>query len=160
MQNYNSLDPISSKIIAKELQLLSSNHAAPVYFHGKTMLPFLQEADELKVIPYTAAEVKLGDIVTYLFDDKFPTRRVIIKKNKKKIFIIKGDSINWINFKVPYENVIGLVIARKRGVKWITRKNLYWKWITFKNLFRESAKIKNKKLRVKGMLKSFKRLIY
>ncbi len=153
------MEDIKREIVAKELQLINSERAEPVYFHGKTMLPFFQEADELKVVPITADEVKIGDIVTYVFEDKFPTRRVIKRQNNKGRFIILGDSINWISFKVPFEDVIGLVIARKRESKWITVKNYYWKWHTFKRLLVESSKFKNKKMRIKGIIKAFKRLI-
>jgi hypothetical protein len=146
------------ELIAKELQLLNSEKFNTVYFHGKTMLPFLREADELSVIPITPEEVKLGDIVTYYQDDKFPTRRVIKDLNSKNSFLIQGDNIPKIKFIVPYDLILGKVVARKRNKHWIYPTSAIWKWTTFKILKRERLKYKLKNLKKRGLAQTIKRL--
>ena len=113
-------------LVAKSLQLLDSSKEESVYFHGLTMKPFLIEGDEAIVRPVNAASIKVGDIVTYWDDDKFPTRRIVKLSKDRTILHIKGDNLIWKEFDIPYTDVLGKVIARKRGGKWISQKRYSW----------------------------------
>lgn len=142
----SEVSPTKIAISAKELQLLGSKNFDPVYFHGETMLPFLREADELIITPVNPTEIKLGDIVTYLDDDKFPTRRVIRDLKSKHSFLIQGDTSSKIKAVVPYDSVAGKAIGRKRNGKWIYQNNLRWKWAASQIVTREWIKRKLKKI--------------
>ena len=145
------------EITAKEIQLLRSKEADTVYFHGETMMPFLREADELIVTAIDVSEIKPGDIVTYLDDDKFPTRRVIRNLKTKKSFLIQGDSIPKRRSVVPYNLVIGKAVARKRKGKWIYSHRLRWRWAKFRVMKRERLKYKTNNIKRLGIIKTLKR---
>ena len=62
--------------IARELQLVA-NTSTDVMFHGLSMDPLLFEGDIVVVEPVQNGEIKIGDIITYRYLDRFPTRRVV-----------------------------------------------------------------------------------
>jgi signal peptidase I len=113
----------SINTVAKELQLENSEIIGTVIFHGKSMSPFLEQGDELIVKPLKWKEIKIGDVVTYRFDDKFPTYRVIRKF--KTYLLLKPD--NWQQiFEVKRKDLLGKVIERKRVNSTLSCTN--WKW--------------------------------
>ncbi len=113
--------------IAKELQLEHSGRLDLVYFHGETMLPFLQEGDELIVQPVDGNDIVPGDIVTYREELKFPTRRVVEVQKDTRQLIIKADHKPPQRFYlVPESDVLGKVVARKRGNDWIFSDDAAW----------------------------------
>ena len=112
------------RLIAKELQLSLSSESRALYFHGTSMHPFLVEGDEVVVVPVSWRDIHIGDVVTYRFDDKFPTRRVVWKT---------ADSLrlwceNWPQrrFTASRADVLGRAVARKRAGQWITRRDPEW----------------------------------
>ncbi len=124
-------------IIAKELQLLASSSRRPVYFHGETMLPLLMEGDQLVVRAVQGSGISCGDIITYRFDDKFPTRRVIFVNRPKQYVIIKGDSMDHaLEYHVSFSEILGKVTARRRNDMWLTENDLAWRRATRFNLLR------------------------
>ena len=112
--------------IAKELQLETSGRLDLVYFHGKTMFHFLQEGDELIVQSVDWNDIVPGDIVTYREELRFPTRRVI-EVQKDKHLIVKADHKPPRRFYlVPELDVLGKVVARKRGHDWLFSDDEAW----------------------------------
>ena len=112
--------------IAKELQLESSGRLDLVYFHGQTMFHFLQEGDELIVQPVDWNDIVPGDVVTHREELKFPTRRVI-EVRKDKQLIVKADHQPPRRFYiVPELDVLGKVVARKRGGDWLFAADEAW----------------------------------
>jgi len=110
--------------IAKELQLENTKILGPVIFHGNSMSPFLEDGDELIVITVNWGEIKIGDIITYRLDNKFPTYRVV--KKLQDYLLLKPD--NWPQiFQVHREDILGKVIERRRGVSSLSHTN--WQWI-------------------------------
>lgn len=115
------------KRVAKEMQFQHSETMGSLYFHGKSMLPFLREADEVTVFPVSWEDISKGDIITYQDRNKFPTYRVYKKKDKE--LILKAD--NWYAFfEVSKENVLGKVAKRKRGAREISCDDLFWRMST------------------------------
>jgi hypothetical protein len=113
---------------ARDLQLFHASRQRPVYFHGKTMLPFLQEADELEIEPVHWADVRLGDIVTYRERDRYPTRRVVRIAPDRAWFVIKGDAWPvWKTSMVLREDILGRVLARRRVGAWIGANSPEWR---------------------------------
>jgi hypothetical protein len=100
----------------------------PVYFHGETMRPLLGEGDRIIVQPVEWNEIRPGDIVTYRFEDKFPTRRVIDIQRERDLLIIRGDSIrDWPDYRVRREDVLGRAEVRLRDGQRIDRQSPEWR---------------------------------
>jgi hypothetical protein len=113
------------RLIAKELQLSFSSETRTLYFHGTSMYPFLVEGDEVVVEPVTWREIRIGDVVTYRFEDKFPTRRVVWKTADRVGFWCE----NWPErrFEASPPEVLGRAVARKRDDRWITWRDPEWR---------------------------------
>lgn len=101
----------SAKRVAQELQLLRSREMH-VRFHAESMLPFLRDGDRVIVEPVDWHDIARGDLITYRFDDKFPTRRVV-RKGKNSLLLWCD---NWPDrrFRVGREHVLGRVVGRER----------------------------------------------
>src|SRR5687768_1491996 len=97
--------------IARELQLLRS-HRMDVRFHGESMLPLLRDGDRVIVEATRWGDIRVGDLVTYRFEDKFPTRRVVGKGRRGLLAWCD----NWpdLRFTILRHDVLGKVIARER----------------------------------------------
>jgi hypothetical protein len=144
-----------ANIIAKEIQLENSKTLGPVMFHGESMLPFLEDGDELIVMTVRWEEIKIGDIITYRFQDKFPTYR-IVKKLEDKV-VLKPD--NWMLLcEVPREDVLGKVIERRRGGSSLLYTDWLWILTSQRILFKKRSgefisKIKYHFRRIKEFVK-------
>jgi hypothetical protein len=115
------------RLAAMEAQLARSDrHLA--YFHGRTMLPLLQEGDHVHTEPVSWRDVRIGDVVTYRFEDKFPTRRIVAIDRERRTFIIMGDSIpGRREYHVPFDDVIARVVRRRREGVWLTTSSIRWR---------------------------------
>lgn len=113
------------RLIAKELQLSLSSETRSLYFHGTSMSPFLVEGDEVVVEPVTWGDIRIGDVVTYRFEDKFPTRRVVWRTADR----LRLWCENWPErrFEASRDDVLGRAIARKRDDRWITSRHPEWR---------------------------------
>ena len=112
------------RLIAKELQLELSSEARTLYFHGESMRPFLVEGDAVVMAAVEWAEIRIGDVVTYRFEEKFPTRRVV-RRSRNGLYLWCE---NWPGrqFYAAREDLLGRAIARKRGDAWITCRDPEW----------------------------------
>ena len=126
----------AARLTAKELQLRRS-HLEPVAFHGYLMLPLLCEGDEVEVEPVSWDAIRIGDVVTYRDAEKFPTRRVMERRDDARALVIMGDSVRprrtWL---VPADDVLARVVRRGRGGRWITTRHWRWRWQRRKVLLR------------------------
>jgi len=128
------------RTVAHELRL-SRPDAPASYFHGQTMLPHLVEGDWVVTEPVRAEDVRLGDVVTYRFEDKFPTRRVVARDRRTRTFTIMGDSIpGRRDYLVPFDDVLARVVKRQRGDAWLATSDRSWRWQTAKVVTREWAR--------------------
>lgn len=117
------MDREKYKRIAKEIQFEYSSFLGPVVFHGHSMRPFLEDGDELKSKSVDWREIRIGDIITYRLEDKFPTYRVMKKYDDK--LILKAD--NWPElFEVGKEKVLGKIIMKRRGISSLSSSNFSW----------------------------------
>ncbi len=127
------------RVVAHELRL-SRAAGPPAYFHGLTMQPHLVEGDLVVTEPVAAADVRLGDVITYRFEDKFPTRRVVARDGRADRFTCMGDSIpGWREYDVPYEDVLARVVRRQRGGEWLAASDLRWRAQALRVLLRAWA---------------------
>lgn len=157
----NSTD--DARRIAKELQVELSTKERTLYFHGESMRPFLGEGDEVVVSPVEVEDIRLGDVVTYRFNEKFPTRRLMRRLPDKLVMWCE----NWPNryYETRREDVLGLATARKRDGQWIThndpewkaarRKALvkYWRLVTVPRTIQEARLVVGRFLRWTGLRK-------
>ena len=111
--------------VARELQVELSSERRTLYFHGESMRPFLGEGDEVVVTPVAVEDIRLGDVVTYRYGDKFPTRRLVRRTPDH----LEMWCENWPGryFETRREDVLGLAVARKRDGKWITHRDREWR---------------------------------
>lgn len=129
---------MNKEILAQEIRLRRSADWGAVYFHGKTMLPFLQEGDLLVVVPVAWGQLRVGDVVTYRDDDKFPTRRIVWIDRRREVAIIMGDSIpDRRRYRVPRSEVLGRVVSRERAGRTIGRHHPIWYYYTLKAILKE-----------------------
>lgn len=126
-----------ARLAAMELQLAhAGRHFA--YFHGYTMLPLLREGDQVQLEPVHWSAVRVGDVVTYRYADRFPTRRVIVIDRVQRRCIIMGDSIpGRREYHVPFEDVLARVVGRRRDGRWLTTTSFAWRRQTARVLARE-----------------------
>ena len=120
-------------MIAGELQLELSSRSRTLHFHGESMRPFLGEGDEVVVDPVAFEDIRIGDVITYRFEEKFPTRRVV-RKGKSGFHLWCR---NWPNrrFWAPKDDVLGRAVARRREGVWITHQDAEWKAARRTDLF-------------------------
>jgi hypothetical protein len=128
------------RVVAHELRLTRPDAPAS-YFHGLTMQPHLVEGDWVETEPVTADDVHIGDVVTYRFEDKFPTRRVVARDRGTRTFTIMGDSIpGRREYLVPFDDVLARVVRRRRGDQWLAITDWPWRTQTMKVVAREWAR--------------------
>jgi signal peptidase I len=107
----------------------------PVYFHGETMRPFMGEGDLVIVEPVDWEAIRVGDIITYRFEDKFPTRRVVSIDRGAATLVLRGDSIRGRpDFLVRRQDVLGRAEARVRAGVTVDRHSREWRWASFRAL--------------------------
>jgi hypothetical protein len=113
-----------ARLIAKELQLAISSPRRTLYFHGESMGPLLIEGDEVVVEPVAWDRIRVGDIITYRYLDRFPTRRVIRKSDTGLDLWCD----NWPDraFTAARADVLGRAIARRRDGVWLTARDGEW----------------------------------
>ena len=116
------------RVAVQELRLRRSADMGPVYFHGRTMTPFMVEGDLVIVEPVNWDAIRVGDVITYRFEDKFPTRRVVRIDRRAGTLILRGDSIpGWPDFHVRREDVLGRAAVRVRNGAQLNRHDLAWR---------------------------------
>ena len=92
------------------------------------MRPLLGEGDHVVVEPIAWEHIRRGDIVTYRFNDKFPTRRVIRIDRRNGMLVIRGDSIpDWPDYRVRREDVLGRAAMRIRDGVHLNRLGREWR---------------------------------
>ena len=89
------------------------------------MRPLLIEGDAVVVRPVRWDSIRIGDIVTYRHLDRFPTRRVVRKTDEGLDLWCE----NWPDrfFWALREDVLGRVVARRRGADWLAANHLRWR---------------------------------
>jgi hypothetical protein len=114
-----------ARLVAKELQLTLSSETRTLYFHGESMRPFLVEGDRVVVKPVVWDDIRVGDLITYRVQDKFPTRRVVGRSRQGLHLWCE----NWPErrFWAARADVLGRAVARKRGELWTTSEHAEWR---------------------------------
>lgn len=131
-----SADPLGSqRLAAKELQLEAAGRSQPAYFHGLTMLPLLVEGDLVTVEAVEGPDVRVGDVVTYRYEEKFPTRRVIRIDTDERILHIFGDAVDG-HYRVDFDDVLARVVSRRRGERVLRADSWRWRYYAYRGRIR------------------------
>jgi hypothetical protein len=117
------MKPDRARRIARELQLGRSQQM-DVRFHGESMRPLLRDGDRVIVESVSWEQIRVGDLVTYRFEDKFPTRRVVRKRADSLLLFCD----NWpeLRWNVAREDVLGRATARERDGVRLGREDAEW----------------------------------
>ena len=113
----------AAREVARELQLLASPQT-DVVFHGKCMEPLLVDGDRLVVQAVSAGEIRLGDLVTYRHEDRFPTRRVVALRGER--IMLWCDNWPRLRFRARTCDLLGRVEARIRDGETLAREDEAW----------------------------------
>ena len=126
------------RLIAKELQLEVSSRQRTLHFHGESMRPFLVEGDEVVVEPVSWDAIRPGDVITYRYLDRFPTRRVVRKTDAALQLWCE----NWPDrsFTAAREEVLGRAVARRRGDNWLAATDAAWRMVRLSAMLRWRAR--------------------
>ncbi len=122
--------------IAREIQLLHG--ASGAQFHGRSMEPLLRDGDELAVEPVRWADIRVGDILTYRLDDRYPTLRVVRRFPGR--LVLRGDNWPFADFDVWPEDILGRVVGRGRNGAFRRAQDLAWKLATARALVDDRAR--------------------
>lgn len=113
-----------ARLIAQELQLARSCRMR-VHFHGDSMLPLLGDGDRVIVEPVEWDEIRPGDLITYRFQEKLPTRRVVRKR--ADTLLLWCDNWPHDRFLASRSQVLGHAVARERHGVWLDRQDPEWR---------------------------------
>jgi hypothetical protein len=113
----------SAKRVAQELQLLQSRRM-DVRFHGDSMLPLLRDGDRVIVEAVDWHDIGPSDLITYSFEDKFPTRRVA--RRGWTSLLLWCDNWPDLRFRVRRAQVLGRAVARERSGARLHRSDDEW----------------------------------
>jgi hypothetical protein len=116
---------VNPRFIAKELQLEKASRDRNLYFHGESMRPLLVEGDLVVVEPVKWEDIRLGDIITYRYLERFPTRRVM-RKSRDGLYLWCD---NWPDrhYSCARDDVLGRAIARQRDGVWLNATDREWR---------------------------------
>jgi hypothetical protein len=114
-----------ARLIAKELQLATSSPRRTLYFHGESMRPFLVEGDEVIVESVEWSTIRIGDVITYRYLDRFPTRRVVRKTPES--LTLWCENWPWRSFSASRDDVLGRAVGRRRNGGWLRSHEREWK---------------------------------
>lgn len=116
---------------ARKLQLLNAPQT-DVMFHGTSMEPLLREGDRIILEKVDFGDIRIGDIITSIYEDKYPTRRVVFKK-KDRIKVWCESRPKRV-FNIKMNEVLGRVVSRKRNGEVLTNTDTEWVQLSKKAL--------------------------
>ena len=106
---------------------------------GNSMVPLINEGDQLYIVKITPKSLRLGDLVIFYFHKRLICHRVLRKK--KTTIITKGDNNWFIDSPLTYKKIVGKLILVKNNryvLDLLSKKSiilqlylLYCGWITF-----------------------------
>jgi signal peptidase I len=126
------MNPARALEVAREIQIRASDRQHRLYFHGESMEPFLTEGDQIVVERIAWEDIEVGDIITYRHAGQYPARRVIRKHDD--VLELRCEGWPWRVFEATRGQVLGRVVARRRGDEWLESSDPGWRASTRKAL--------------------------
>ena len=111
------------------LEQLRSGNKVALRISGKSMQPLIKEGALVSVEACDPEYLSMGDIVTFERDDLSVTHRVlwVMRRSNGTIVRTKGDNEVIIDRPVSTDQVIGKVVAIKRGNQILRLNNPSWR---------------------------------
>jgi hypothetical protein len=116
-------DQIKQK--AHDLFLVDGGKEQGHYFHGRSMLPLFREGDRLLVRSLNWNALRVGDVIIFRQDLKYPTRRVVRLYNGAALVV--GD--NWITQRqlIQSDQIVSVVYGRSRDGHALSSEQVRWR---------------------------------
>lgn len=102
------------KIYKDRVVILIDNPSVSRYADTNSMLPVLDSgANGIKIIPKNEKEIKVGDIVSFKFENKIIVHRVVSIGQDEigTYFITKGDHNKYADEKIRFSDIVSKTVA-------------------------------------------------
>lgn len=102
--------------------ILSKGDTLRFRAHGGSMYPFIKDSDVIEVKPLEVSAIRLGDVIFYHSTGGRLFAHRVIKvgmQHSQVTLVTKGDSVSSADPLVRSEQVLGQVVAIKRGKRMI-----------------------------------------
>jgi signal peptidase I len=102
-------------------------HFIPI--KGRSMLPLIQEGDQVLVI-HGCADVRPGDIVVFRQEGTLVAHRVMriqYDEMRGEVFVTRGDNVLHFDPPVNADEIVGRVLAVKRGGQTMSLATPFWR---------------------------------
>lgn len=136
---------------ARELQLLHAPKT-DVMFHGTSMQPLLTEGDRVRLEEVAFEDIRIGDIITSQYEDKYPTCRVVAKSKMRVTTWCENRPARV--FSVKKSKILGRVTSRDRNGDVLLSTDQEWLQL------RKKALKKYRSVRLKYHFTSFFQLLF
>lgn len=141
----HSLELSSNEFTLLAGELVSAGCSLRFVAHGSSMQPYIQDGDEVLVVPVGFREIRLGDVILARRTQGGAVAHRVIKKHvqgEQPAVTLQGDNASTPDGVIPVEAVIGRVSETCRGGKIIragsARAKLYgWLNVFVLRLLRE-----------------------
>ncbi len=110
----NYVDEKSILVYKDRVVILLDNPSLSKYADTNSMLPVLDAgANGIKVIPKNEKDIRIGDIVSFEFEDKMVVHRVVSigEDSDGTYFITKGDNNQYQDEKIRFKDIKSKTIA-------------------------------------------------
>lgn len=113
------------------LEQLRAGKKIPLRISGRSMHPLIREGSSVSVEACDPAFLSIGDIVTCERDDFYVTHRVlwVMKRSNGTTVLTKGDNELIIDRPVSTDQILGKVIAVKRGDQTLSFESHFWQCV-------------------------------
>ena len=129
MNNNFHFETDKNDFICIATEKFKKNEKINLVITGNSMIPFLVHKRDTAVLSKFFGEVKKGDILLYFRDNgKYILHRVYDYDEKGVYFV--GDSQNYIEGPVPYENILAECTCVLRKGKLIEQQAFVWKFFS------------------------------
>ena len=124
--------PPSNEIISVTLDLWSQSevqHFIPIV--GRSMYPLIDEGDFV-LVSHGNTQIRCGDIVIFRLEEVLITHRVLAITHISETgfeFHTKGDNSSYLDPALKTNDILGRVLAIKRGERLLSIDNPIWHWL-------------------------------
>jgi hypothetical protein len=99
---------------ALAIESLRASGRLRLQVRGESMLPTLWPGDLVEIAPCSITDVRPGEIVLAIRDDRFLTHRFVARRHAAG-FVLRGDSVPRPDPEFPNEALLGRLVARASG---------------------------------------------
>lgn len=118
-------DPVLGAVLDVWTQA-GEKHYIPIT--GRSMFPLIRNGDQV-LVAHGCAGIRRGDVIIFRYDGKLVAHRVLrISKNEAgHMFLTKGDNVLQFDPPLRANEIVGRVLAIKRGEQQIALDTTIWR---------------------------------